>query len=131
MQRDIHRKDGTRLNKKLNPYKKRIDAIFDRQRSKGLETYGFGLEENKASIRERVSYYEEELCDALMYAEWIKEGLSTAKWIDMEDKQDPKLAFVTYGKGYLKCSCCESVQYLLGSKNYCPNCGAEMEGETR
>lgn len=58
-----------------NPYWNNICAIADRQRQKGLETYGKGLEENKADIIARIEHLEEELVDALMYCEWIKDQI--------------------------------------------------------
>ena len=58
-----------------NPYWQNIQDIADRQRQKGIDTYGQGLEENKADMVTRLTYLEEELIDALMYCEWIKEKL--------------------------------------------------------
>ena len=58
-----------------NPYWERISAIADRQRAKGMATYGQGLESNPAAIMTRLEYLEEELIDGLMYIEWIKEWL--------------------------------------------------------
>ena len=59
-----------------NPYWQNIQDIADRQRQKGIDTYGQGLEENQADIITRLTYLEEELVDALMYIEWAKEYLS-------------------------------------------------------
>lgn len=58
-----------------NPYWKRISAIAEAQRAKGLSTYGEGLENNPAAILERFRHLEEELVDALQYIEWIKDKL--------------------------------------------------------
>lgn len=58
-----------------NPYWENICAIADKQRKKGIETYGQGLEDNTWDIEKRIQYLEEELVDALMYCEWIKEGI--------------------------------------------------------
>jgi hypothetical protein len=55
-----------------NPYWNNICAIADRQREKGIKTYGSGIEDNPADIITRIEYLEEELVDALMYCEWIK-----------------------------------------------------------
>ena len=60
---------------KNNPYWERITAISERQRAKGVQTYGQGLEANRAAIETRLEYIEEELVDALMYIEWVKDGL--------------------------------------------------------
>ena len=56
-----------------NPYWQNIQAIADRQRQKGIDTYGQGLEENPADMVTRLTYLEEELIDALMYIEWAKD----------------------------------------------------------
>lgn len=55
-----------------NPYWNNICAIADRQREKGIKTYGSGIEDNPEDIITRIEYLEEELVDALMYCEWIK-----------------------------------------------------------
>ena len=52
-----------------------ICAMADKQRRKGYETYGKGLEANQAEILTRIEYLQEELIDALMYCEWIKESI--------------------------------------------------------
>ena len=58
-----------------NPYWQNIQDIAARQRQNGIDTYGQGLEENPADMVTRLTYLEEELIDALMYIEWIKEKL--------------------------------------------------------
>ena len=62
-----------------NPYWKNICEIAEKQRGKGIETYGQGLEDNHCDIEKRIQYLEEELVDALMYCEWIKQYLSERK----------------------------------------------------
>ena len=62
-----------------NPYWQNIQDIADRQRQKGIDTYGQGLEENPADMVTRLTYLEEELIDALMYIEWAKEYLSAIR----------------------------------------------------
>lgn len=59
-----------------NPYWERICEISERQREKGIKTYGQGVESNPMSIEGRLTYLEEELVDALMYCEWIKDKLA-------------------------------------------------------
>jgi hypothetical protein len=61
--------------KMANRYWDNICAIANTQRKKGLDTYGKGLEENQADIITRIEHLEEELVDALMYCEWIKDYL--------------------------------------------------------
>ena len=59
-------------NQPENPYWERICKLSERQRAKGMKTYGQGLEDNPLSIIERLTYLEEELIDGLMYIEHIK-----------------------------------------------------------
>lgn len=65
--------------KDKNPYWERICRLSERQRAKGMKTYGKGLEDNPLSITERITYLEEELIDALMYMEHIKAYLEGNK----------------------------------------------------
>ena len=60
-----------------NPYWERICKLSDRQRAKGLATYGQGLEKNPADILKRIDHLEEELIDGLMYCEWLKDAVET------------------------------------------------------
>lgn len=62
-----------------NPYWERICKLADKQRAKGMETYGQGLEMNPLTIMERLTYLEEELIDSLMYIEHIKAWLTENK----------------------------------------------------
>lgn len=59
-----------------NPYWTAIEALAEHQRAKGIQTYGQGLERNTAAIMTRLDYLSEELIDALMYIQWIKDYLS-------------------------------------------------------
>ena len=59
----------------LNPYWENICRMADRQRAKGIKTYGQGLESNPADMLKRIEHIQEELIDGLMYCEWIKEEL--------------------------------------------------------
>ena len=59
-----------------NPYWQNIQDIAARQRQKGIDTYGQGLEANPADIMIRMTYLEEELVDALMYIEWAKDYIA-------------------------------------------------------
>ena len=65
-----------------NPYWERICKLSEKQRAKGIETYGQGLEMNPMSIKERLEYLEEELIDGLMYIEHIM------AWIDEMDGEN-------------------------------------------
>jgi hypothetical protein len=59
-----------------NPYWERITKMSDRQRVKGIETYGQGLEQfTTPNAVKRIEYIQEELIDALMYLEWLKDIL--------------------------------------------------------
>lgn len=59
----------------MDKYWDRITAIYHYQREKGLKKYGLPLEDNPASIDTRIRYIEEELVDALMYCEWVRDKL--------------------------------------------------------
>lgn len=59
----------------MDKYWDRITAIYHHQREKGLKEYGLPLEDNPASIDTRIRYIEEELVDALMYCEWVRDKL--------------------------------------------------------
>lgn len=67
-------KDNYKSDK--NPYWERITQMADRQREKGISTYGQGLEQfTTPDALKRIDYIQEELIDALMYLEWLKEKL--------------------------------------------------------
>lgn len=59
-----------------NPYWERVCKLSEKQRAKGMGTYGQGLECNPASMVERIEHLQEELIDALMYCEWMKDKLN-------------------------------------------------------
>lgn len=58
-----------------NPYWDRVCKLQDKQREKGIKTYGQGLEDNHEPVVKRIQHIEEELVDALMYLEWLKDAL--------------------------------------------------------
>ena len=62
-----------------NIYWERICKLSDKQRAKGIATYGQGLESNPAAMLKRIEHLQEELIDALYYLEWIKDGLNETK----------------------------------------------------
>lgn len=66
-------------NDEINPYWEKICELADKQRAKGIKTYGQGLEDNPMSIEDRLTYLQEELIDGLMYIEHIK-----AKLVELE-----------------------------------------------
>ena len=72
-----------------NPYWERICSLSDKQRKKGMETYGQGLEMNPMGIVERLTYIEEELIDGLMYIEWAKEWLNNVSENRAENETSP------------------------------------------
>jgi hypothetical protein len=62
-----------------NPYWDKVTTLANKQRAKGLKDYGQGIEDNPAAVLDRLTYIEEELIDALMYLEWLREGLANVK----------------------------------------------------
>lgn len=67
------------MTKQTNPYWENICKIAEKQRAKGIETYGTGIENNPAEILTRIEYLQEELIDGLMYCEWIKDYIRRAE----------------------------------------------------
>lgn len=63
----------------MDNYWDRITAIYQHQREKGMKKYGLPLEDNPANIDTRLRYIEEELVDALMYCEWVRDRLTKKK----------------------------------------------------
>jgi len=72
---EIARTVTVEADKEGNPYWENICKIADKQRAKGMATYGQGIESNPMGIIERLEYLEEELIDGLMYIEHVKEWL--------------------------------------------------------
>ena len=73
---DFFDESGGKYIKDDNPYWERICKLSAKQRAKGLETYGQGLESNPAAMQKRIEHLQEELIDALMYCEWMKDKLT-------------------------------------------------------
>ena len=61
--------------KNSNPLWERINLKSKAQRAKGLQEYGKGLEDDQASVFTRLDRIEEELIDALMYIEHLRDKL--------------------------------------------------------
>ena len=82
-----------------NRYWDNICAIANAQRKKGLDTYGKGLEENQADIITRIEHLEEELVDALMYCEWIKDNMDAVPVVRCKDCK----SYHTMQEGFKDC----------------------------
>lgn len=63
------------MTTKGNKYKEALLEMCDQQLSKGIRKYHMTLEENLQDIDTRIHYLQEELIDAFMYCEWIKDYL--------------------------------------------------------
>lgn len=63
------------VSERYDRYWYNITKTYRYQRHKGENIYGKTLEENTACIEDRITYFQEELVDALMYAEWIREKI--------------------------------------------------------
>lgn len=78
------------VSQRDDKYWYKITKIYKYQRQKGIGIYGKTLEENTACIEDRLTYLEEEMVDALMYVEWIKDRIkvySFAKENDFDNYQ--------------------------------------------
>lgn len=60
-------------NSSNDPYWSRITEMAQKQRSKGLEEYGKGIEEDAADVLTRLTRIQEELIDSLYYIEHLKD----------------------------------------------------------
>lgn len=62
-----------------NPYWERITEKAAKQRAKGIKEYGRGIEDDTAEIETRLDRIEEELIDALMYIEHLRDYLRSER----------------------------------------------------
>ena len=74
-----------------NRYIDNVNMLMKHQEAKGLATYGQLLQDNKEmSVIDRIEYLEEELVDALMYMEHLKESVKDinvpSKWIPVSER---------------------------------------------
>ncbi len=60
-------------NSSNDPYWSRITEMAQKQRSKGLEEYRKGIEEDTADVLTRLTRIQEELIDSLYYIEHLKD----------------------------------------------------------
>lgn len=63
----------TIISEDFSKYWFNITRMYNNQRFKGVKKYGLTLEENTPGIGRRITHLQEEMIDALMYCEWIKE----------------------------------------------------------
>lgn len=62
-----------------------ISELAKRQREKWLSKNGITLEQNEDEVLARINHLQEELIDALIYCEWLKEALGGGGKSNMED----------------------------------------------
>lgn len=65
-----------------------------------------------------------ELFDVADYTKKVNDERKKGRWISSYPNIEPNPMF-----GFSICSICGFRQSLWNKLNYCPNCGAEMEGE--
>lgn len=56
-------------------YWQEVTVVANRQREKGIKTYGHGLEADTQDVFGRLDYIEEELVDALVYLRHLRRAL--------------------------------------------------------
>ena len=61
-------------------YREQINKLLDKQDAKGLRKYGVSLEQNPASILERLQHSVEEQADNLRYTLWAMDALEKQWW---------------------------------------------------
>ena len=85
--------------------------------------------EKEAAIKElmndvpgQVGYSREDAADCIRYMDAVDVALVVhGRWIDVREKR-------LFGDHYFFCSNCKSRNGSMISFNYCPNCGAKMDG---
>ena len=88
------------------------DTISRRAAIKAICEHGTELERRGITVL-AVANHKQVTVDLL---ENLPAAERRGRWIDMDD--------------YVMCSCCGATHYGV-DKNYCPNCGAKMEGEAK
>lgn len=92
--------------------------MAEKQRAKGMATYGYGVEMNPADAVTRIEYLQEELIDALMYCEWIKESIKAEREKIVHCKECKHWADGVNGcTDHVKC--CKIGFYMVGENGYC------------
>lgn len=82
--KNMFSKKAQEINKDNMKYWDRINTMQEKQVLKGFLKYGQLLEENKAmDKKERIVYLQEELIDALMYCEHLKEEMSINEYQEL------------------------------------------------
>ncbi len=95
---------------KNKKYWENIDKIQKEQTEKGINKYGMILEENdNLDYLDRIRYLQEELIDALMYCEHLKEDIK-----GMRGNEYQKLALRTLNKEFSKDPTNQLINGILG-----------------
>ena len=71
---------------------------------------------------EQVGYSREDAADCIRYMDAADVApVRHARWLEVREKR-------LFGEHYFLCSNCKSRNGLMIPFNYCPNCGAKMDG---
>lgn len=62
--------------KSKGEYWENICNLYEKQRDKGIKKYDMTLGQNRKPTKDKIQYIQEELIDALMYLEWVKDGMN-------------------------------------------------------
>ena len=114
----------------MNDYIKREDAVervafelmYEAAIAKGLSYKE--LFEHEAEIQERVKMYVQKWLEQVPSADVVE--VKHGKWIKATDD-----GVWSYADAYAECDQCHKVIFNGWSMNYCPNCGAKMDGERK
>ena len=85
---------------------------------------------DREKVTELIDYYEEEYFEAEAYFGLLKEDFLKLPSADVAPVVHGKWgdSIAKYGILRHKCSVCNKYSHM--AYNYCPNCGAKMDGET-
>lgn len=72
----VKRKEQPKISVEDNIYREPIIKRVDEQTLKGIKKYGTVLPQNTAPMLDRIEHIQQELTDALVYNEWIKDGFN-------------------------------------------------------
>ena len=71
---------------------------------------------------EQVSYSRQDAADCIRYMDAADVApVRHGRWLEVREKR-------LFGEHYFLCSNCKSRNGLMITFNYCPNCGAKMDG---
>lgn len=66
-------------------FRENICNLLDKQIAKGKSKYGYALEDNYQPLLDRLTHLEEEMVDALMYCQWVRQWINQTSGLCIDD----------------------------------------------